>query len=389
MRLAFLTSLIPVARPDTGFEIANAAILSALRAAGHQVTAIGFTRQGEVPADPAGAVVVAGIDIENAAVSKLRQWQWLVSAFRWRLPVACAKLRLAGAGRLVEAVRAHGPFDALVLNSVMLPGAFPELLEIAPCLLVEHNIEHVSARQNARNTGNPALRLLFAREARLLQGIEQRLWRQAGFVWTLAEEDRHALGPDVRDRSAVLPLVSGGGAAPGEPAGDEPPIFDVGLVGTWTWVPNRVGLEWFLREVCPLLPREMRVAVAGRVPPDLLAPPNVTLVGRVPSADRFLRSCRVVALSSRAGTGVQLKTVETIQLGLPAVATPLSCRGFTELPANFTLADSAADFARALAERVAEVAAGAPQRLDGTAFLERQRAALAAAIARGLAAARA
>ncbi len=85
----------------------------------------------------------------------------------------------------------------------------------------------------------------------------------------------------------------------------------------------------------------------------------------------------------------QLKTVETIQLGLPAVATPLSCRGFTELPANFTLADSAADFARALAERVAEVAAGAPQRLDGTAFLERQRAALAAAIARGLAAARA
>jgi len=389
LRLAFLTSLIPVARPDTGFEIANAAILSALRAAGHQVTAIGFTRQGEVPADPAGAVVVAGIDIENAAVSKLRQWQWLVSALRWRLPVACAKLRLAGAGRLVEAVRAHGPFDALVLNSVMLPGAFPELLEIAPCLLVEHNIEHVSARQNARNTGNPVLRLLFAREARLLRGVEQRLWRQAGFVWTLAEEDRHALGPDVRDRSAVLPLVSGGGAAPGEPAGDEPPIFDVGLVGTWTWVPNRVGLEWFLREVCPLLPREMRVAVAGRVPPDLLAPPNVTLVGRVPSADRFLRSCRVVALSSRAGTGVQLKTVETIQLGLPAVATPLSCRGFTELPANFTLADSAADFARALAERVAEVAAGAPQRLDGTAFLERQRAALATAIARGLAAARA
>ena len=74
----------------------------------------------------------------------------------------------------------------------------------------------------------------------------------------------------------------------------------------------------------------------------------MTLVGRVPSAEGFLRSCRLVALSSRAGTGVQLKTIEAMQLGLPAVATTLSCRGFTDMPANFTLADTAEDFARAL-----------------------------------------
>ena len=36
MRLAFLTALIPVAKPDTGFEIANGGILDALRAAGHE-----------------------------------------------------------------------------------------------------------------------------------------------------------------------------------------------------------------------------------------------------------------------------------------------------------------------------------------------------------------
>jgi hypothetical protein len=387
LRLAFLTSLIPVARPDTGFEIANAAILSALREAGHQVTAIGFVRPGEVPAEPDRSVVLAEVDIENAAVSKLQQLRWLAAALRFGLPIACAKLRLAGAGRLVEAVRAHGPFDALVLNSVMLPGAFPALPEVAPCILVEHNIEHASARQNARNAGNPVLRRLFAREARLLEAIERGLCRQARFVWTLAEEDRRALGPEAAEKSAVLPLVSGAALPAAVADGDEPVRFDVGLIGTWTWAPNRIGLEWFLREVCPLLPDDVRIAVAGRVPPDLLAPPRVTLVGRVPAADQFLRSCRVVALSSRAGTGVQLKTIETMQLGLPAVATTLSCRGFTGLPANFTLADSAPDFAHALADRVRAVRAGSPQRLDGTVFLARQQAALAAGIAEGLAAA--
>lgn len=387
MRLAFLTSLIPVARPDTGFEIANAAILSALREAGHEVTAIGFLRPGEVAAEPEGAVVVAEANIENAVVPTAQKLRWLAAAARLRLPVACAKLRLAGAGRFVEAVRAHGPFDALVLNSVMLPGAFPELLRIAPCILVEHNIEHVSARQSAAHAENPILSRLYGREARLLERLERKLWDEARFIWTLAEEDRQALGPAYQEKSCALPLISGNpAAAPPDDLG-ETPAFDIGLIGTWTWGPNLIGLEWFLREICPLLPDDIRIAVAGRVPPELRTPLGVTLVGRVPSAEHFLRSCRLIALSSRAGTGVQLKTIEAMQLGLPAVATSLSCRGFTELPANFTRADTAEGFARAVTERIAAIRIGDRQRIDGAAFMASQRAALADGLARGLAAA--
>lgn len=389
MRLAFVTSLIPVARPDTGFEIANAAILDALRAAGHEVTAFGFLRPGEAPADPAQAVVIDAVDIENAAVPATRKLQWLASALRHGLPIASAKLLMTGRGRFVEAIRARGPFDALILNSVMLPGAFPELTTLGPFILVEHNIEHVSAQQNAAHAGNPAMRWLFSREARLLEQVEHRLWRAARFVWTLAEEDRAALGPDHQAKSAVLPLVSGtqpdGVTAPAEAA----PAYDIGLIGTWTWAPNFIGLDWFLREVCPLLPADVTVAVAGRLPGEMPAvSAQVKLVGRVPDAEAFLRSCRVLALSSRAGTGVQLKTIEAMQLGLPAVASSLSCRGFSEMPANFTLADSPADFAAALVERVRVSRAGQDQRIDGAAFMAGQRAALAAALARGLDAAK-
>jgi glycosyltransferase involved in cell wall biosynthesis len=389
LRLAFLTALIPVARPDTGFEIANAAILTALREAGHEVTAFGFLRPGETPADPDHAVVIDAVEIENAAVPAARKLRWLAEALAQGLPIACAKLRLAGKGRLVEAVRAGGPFDAIVLNSVMLPGAFPELLELGPCILVEHNIEHVSARQSAAHAGNPVTAWLYRREARLLEAIERRLWDGCRFVWTLAEEDRAALGPGCQDKSAALPLVSG---AKPSPAGDDAaPAYehDIGLIGTWTWAPNFIGLDWFLREVCPLLPADITVAVAGRLPPDMpVTGAQVTLVGRVPDADDFLRSCRIVALSSRAGTGVQLKTIEAMQLGLPAVATKLSLRGFAQAPDNVSLADTPQDFARALVDRLAAIRAGDPQRRDGAAFLASQRAALAAGLAQGLAAAR-
>lgn len=389
MRLAFVTSLIPVAKPDTGFEIANAAILDALRAAGHEVTAFGFLRPGEVPAAPGQAVVIDAVDIENAAVPAGRKLQWLAHALVNGLPVASAKLLLAGRGRLIEAIRARGRFDALILNSVMLPGAFPELTALGPCILVEHNIEHVSAKQNAAHAGNPAMRWLFAREARLLEAIEHRLWKEASFVWTLAEEDRAALGPAYQTKSAALPLVSGAQPSAAAAPVDMPAAYDVGLIGTWTWAPNFIGLDWFLREVCPLLPADVSVAVAGRLPGEVpQAPPQVKLVGRVPDADAFLRSCRVLALSSRAGTGVQLKTIEAMQLGLPAVATSLSCRGFTELPANFTLADEPAAFAAALVERVRASRGGDSQRRDGAAFMAGQRAALAQALERGLEAAK-
>lgn len=389
MRLAFLTALVPVARPDTGFEIANAAILEALRNAGHEVTAFGFLRPGEEPADPDRSRIIARTEIENAVASPGLRLRWIAAALRLRLPVACAKLRLAGAGRLVEAVRAEGPFDAIVLNSVMLPGAFPELLRLAPCLLVEHNIEYVSAGQSANHARNPVLKRLYRREARLLEQIERRLWRDCRFVWTLAEEDRAALGPAGAARSAALPLLPVAAAPHTATVAEPEPAHDVGLIGTWTWTPNFIGLDWFLREVCPLLPPDVTVAVAGRLPPDVTAPPGVRFLGRVPAADAFLRSCRIVALTSRAGTGVQLKTVEALGLGLPAVATPLSCRGFSAMPANVTQAEGPRAFADELVARLAVIRAGDRQRLDGAAFLDRQRQALTEGLERGLAAARA
>lgn len=386
LRLAFLTSLIPVTKPDTGFAIANAGILEALRAAGHEVTAFGFVQPGETPADPDGAVIIATLEIENAVVPAGRKLLWLGAALAAGLPVACAKLRLAGRGRLVEAVRARAPFDAIILNSVMLPGAFPELLTLGPFVLVEHNIEHVSNRHSAGHQHNPAMAWLFGREGRLLERIERNLWDKARFVWTLAEEDRAALGPERREKSAVLPLVAA--AAPSAAEIGTEPVHDIGLIGTWTWAPNLIGLDWFLREVCPLLPPDITVAVAGRLPPGRQPlPPQVRLVGRVPDADAFLRSCRIVALASRGGTGIQFKTVETLQLGLPAVATTQSCRGIPELPSNVTVADTPGEFAAALITRLAAIRLGDRQRCDGAAFVAERRAILGAALEQGLRAA--
>ncbi len=179
----------------------------------------------------------------------------------------------------------------------------------------------------------------------------------------------------------MLPLLNAQAAH--IPAGE--PEHDVGLIGTWTWEPNLIGLRWFIEEIAPFLPRGFRMAVAGRTPAGLSAPANVALLGRVPDAQAFVGSCRTIALVSRAGTGVQLKTLETLQAGLPAVATSLSMRGVAERPGNIRVEDDARRFAAALMQLVSDVRAGNTGRIDGAAFAERQMLASRNALAAGLA----
>ena len=85
-------------------------------------------------------------------------------------------------------------------------------------------------------------------------------------------------------------------------------------------------------------------------------------------------------LVSRAGTGVQLKTIETFELGLPSVATTSSLRGIDFVPTNCHHTDDP----RAFADALQRMARGGAQDVDGRTFFANQRIALDKRIRFGL-----
>lgn len=378
MHLVFATSIVPCGAPQTGYEIANAAILDALARAGVRVTVLGFAWPGAAPANPENTVVLGHVDVTTDGAPAMQKLRWLARALLGGFTFSSAKLRVIGHGELQTALAALEPVDGVIFNSVQFAGAFAWAFSGLPFLYIAHNVEHRSAEENAA-ASPPLLRLLYRREARLLKALEARLCADARFVFTLAEEDRALLGVADDARSATLPLVVGVAAAPDR---ERKPVFDAALIGTWTWAPNRIGLEWFLDKVVPRLPAGFSIAVAGRVPAGLAeAHPRVRFVGRVPEAAAFIRQARVVPLVSRAGTGVQLKTIETFELGLPSVATSHSLRGIASIPENCRRADAPEAFAEALQD----MAAGGVPDLDGRTFHRAQRDALDRQLRRGLA----
>ncbi|RWF57275.1 MAG: glycosyltransferase [Mesorhizobium sp.] len=378
MHLLFATSIVPDGALASGYEIANAAIIAALRRAGVRVTVIGFTWPGKPASDPQNTIVLGGVDVRTESASSLQKLAWVAKAMLSGLTFASVKLRVVTDSEVRAAVERAGPFDGYVLNSVQFAGAFERLFADRPSIFVAHNVEHRSAQENAAAAGGLFQRLLFRREARLLKAMEERLCSRARFVFTLAEEDRSALGVASDDRSAALPLVTCAEA----PVQNEPRRIDcdAALIGTWTWRPNRIGLDWFLKKVVPHLRPDFRVRIAGGVPSDLTsANPGVEFVGRVPDAQAFVRGAAVIPLISTSGSGVQLKTVETFELGLPSVATSHSLRGIDHRPVNCVVTDDPVAFAGALESAVADV-----RDVDGSAFHRRQVKALDAAIRLGL-----
>ena len=202
MHLLFATSIVPDGALASGYEIANAAIIAALRRAGVRVTVIGFIWPGKAPSDPENTIVLGAVDVRTESASARQKLAWLGKAMLSGLTFASVKLRAVSDSDVGAAIERAGPFDGYVLNSVQFAGAFEKLFADRPSIFVAHNVEHASARENSAAANSRFQRLLFAREARLLKIMEERLCRQARFVFTLAEEDRAALGVASDDRSA-------------------------------------------------------------------------------------------------------------------------------------------------------------------------------------------
>jgi hypothetical protein len=371
MHLIFVTSLVPDGNPTTGYEIANQSVVDALRRNGVKVTSLGFNWAGKQTKGEDDAVILGEVDVRSETAGPADKANWVAKAFAATLPVSCAKLRVVSEKMIRDALARVEPFDGYLINGVTLAGAFQNLFRDKPSLYVAHNVEYLSAEENAVTANSGVKRFFFRREAKLLKDIELRLARDAYCTLALADEDREPLGIAQPGRSVVLPLLTMRKAA--SSAGSRVISFDAGLIGTWTWQPNRVGLEWFLGEVAPHLPADFSIGLAGHVPSDFGAmPPQVKVLGRVADAKAFVNSCATIPLVSRSGTGVQLKTIETFEAGLPSVATSRSLRGIASVPPNCILADDPQAFAKALVDLAAQRRSGTIGDIDGEVFHRQQ-----------------
>ena len=130
---------------------------------------------------------------------------------------------------------------------------------------------------------------------------------------------------------------------------------DIVFVGGFQHTPNVDAVKYFVKDVMPLLRKQLpdvRFCVVGSNAPaeiNALASNNVIIKGFVEELTPLLDTFRVSVAPLRYGAGIKGKIGTAMAIGLPVVATPLAAEGMSLTNGeNILIADGAEAFANTL-----------------------------------------
>lgn len=351
LRVVFATTVLPDERA-TGGEICSQEIVDALVAANVDLRVVGYERIGRSKKNYPSRIYSAGdwyIEMEEAG---WRKYLWLAQAYAKGLPFTQSKFYSRAYESALRSAVGSGA-DILIIDHAHM-GWVDKLIGLPrKRIFVAHNLEHLLYKDIASSC--QGLRAsIYKRESKLLLGVERGLCQDCSTVLCLSTGDRDGLIKAGAEATKIKVLDLPGQAFEPETI-ETPKRYDIGMIGSWNWEANRKGMHWFLQSVLPNLPSDCEIGIAGGGSDSLpVSDPRVTLLGRVPDAATFMRSCRVLAVPTVVGSGIQLKTIEGISIGVPMVVTPMALRGITDVPAHVHSSEDALMFAKKLIDAQAD-----------------------------------
>jgi len=129
-------------------------------------------------------------------------------------------------------------------------------------------------------------------------------------------------------------------------------LHQLSFLGSLDWQPNLEAVQYLIGNWWPVLHRknpEMRLNIAGKNFPKTLLEKKIAGVvmhGTVPDAKAFLEAHPVVVVPLRTGSGIRIKILEAMGLGLPVISTAKGVEGLGLVPEQHYLpAETADEFA--------------------------------------------
>lgn len=186
-----------------------------------------------------------------------------------------------------------------------------------------------------------------------MQRYEGEVCRAVKSVIAVSQEDANAMRSEYGARrvTAIPTGVDIDYFAPPEAAG---PAADLVFVGSMDWLPNIYGVQWFVKEILPLI-RKVRPAcslvIAGRRPkPEVLRlpekDPGIRVTGTVEDIRPYLWTSGISVVPLKIGGGTRLKIYEAMAAGIPVVSTTIGAEGLdVRNGEDIHIADSPVDFA--------------------------------------------
>ncbi len=272
-----------------------------------------------------------GIPVETVPLSYRNTWWHFLKSVGSEYPFTTQKYRSSAFAQRLSRILAADPPDLVWFDHTHM-GVYVEAVRRwspAPTVLRAHNAEHQLWLQYSQLSPQFWKRGALRFQAHKMYHYERRVYAQVDRVIFLSERDRQAFPmPHAR---VIPPGVDLEYFTPQEVSPERKHLI---FLGSMEWIPNLDGLRWFLKEVFPQLRKALpglRLWVVGKNPPPNLETPGVKITGFVPDVRVYIRKGGLFVVPLRMASGVQIKILEALAMGIPVVTSEAGAAGVPHL----------------------------------------------------------
>lgn len=225
-------------------------------------------------------------------------------------------------------------------------------------VLHEHNCEYLIWKRYAGIEKSLPKKLALLNQASRIKKYERQICRKADVILA-APNDIEELVKIGADKQKFLETYHLGDDSllEQENLQFQPDNYTLLYIGTLSWEANIDGLLWFYKDIFPLLKKKnpaIKLRIIGRHPDERLIriaenDKDIILEGFVEELEPYFRDSNVFITPLRFGSGIKVKVVNSLYMGIPCVTTSIGAEGLkTEDGEHIYIKDSPQEFADAI-----------------------------------------
>jgi glycosyltransferase involved in cell wall biosynthesis len=349
MKIMIMTLRVPFPLTDGG-AIAMYGLIEKLSQSGHQLTIAALNTQKHYydpnVLSPFGRVETTDVDTTPRLIPAIRSFLWERNAYNIQ------RFDVPAHHDLLKKILYKNKFDIVQLEGVYLAHYIPTIRRMTdtPIVLRAHNVEYKIWEKYAQQEPNILKRFYFSHLAKRGKYFEKKSLPLTDGVITFTKTDAEhyrKLG-----YSGLLEVISAGYNVPKDLPNVKVQPNTLAFMGSLEWLPNRQGLDWFIKQVYPHILKaspNTTLHIAGKNPPSYIeeyANEHIIFHGYVPDAGEFLKDKAVVIVPLLSGSGIRIKILEGLSNGKCIVSTTLGADGTDTIHGHqLLLADDPIDFA--------------------------------------------
>lgn len=355
MKILFLTQLFPYP-PICGGTIKSFNILSHLGRR-HEVVLVSFVREDPTP-EQIGALAsfckeIRTVPIKRSTINNLKYAAFSLMSKR---PFIVARDRIAKMQRVVDGLLNSKQFDLVYVDHLQM-AQYVEDWNRCPKALDEHNVEWKIIERLAEGEKRLLRRMYAAIEWKKLRRWELDTCGKFDLALTVTENDKDILLSERPEMNNITSVPIGVDFESFPKIELQPDAREIISIGTMSWPPNIESMLYFADEIYPEVKsraEDVRLVIIGSKPPESIrclasSDSSIEVTGFVEDLSAAASKTAVFIVPLRSGSGLRVKILNAMAMGLPIVSTSVGCEGIgVEHGRDLLIADTSQEFADAV-----------------------------------------